>query len=147
MQWRRCERVQTVAALLLRGLGPADAAMVLTDIGRRSLLFGDLLISLGGDWLVIEGCADPEQATEVLLPEVGAAVPLYRVGKGIYCAIGFELAAPPQISAQLLAHFRHRLSLNGPCVLVPSKTTARALDIFNIAQAQKLGTIDLAEIC
>ncbi len=144
MQWRRCQPVQALSALLLRDIGRADAATVLADIAKRSPLFLNLLISCGTRWLVIEGCADPENASDILLPTVSGAVPLYRASEGIYCAVGFELDAPTSLRAQLLAHFRQRLSLGEQAVLVPSKAAACALDIYKLERARKLGAIDVA---
>ena len=134
--------MQTASALLLRGV---HVGQTLEEVKRRSRLFSDLGVTVGKDWVALEGVRYDDESNEVLLPSLADALTLYDAGQDIFCPVGCELDTPEHLQAGLIAHFKTCLSLSGRAVVVPSDHDASFVDVYPLVNSIPLHAADLSE--
>jgi hypothetical protein len=118
MHWRRVAPVQDVGAQIV--IRPGAVEQVRARLAAKSLLFSELQIDHGDDWVAIFAMplVDESGSADTILPDLGGTS-LYEEAPGWWLPVGVAVAAPQHARASLRDALMAAHDVRMPVIVVP----------------------------
>lgn len=142
MHWRRVPPVQDVGAQIVTG--PDAVMQVRARLAAKSILFSELQVDHGDDWVALFAVplVDEAGGTDAILPDIGAT-PLYEEAPGWWLPVGMEIGAPEPARASLRDALMVAHHVQVPLIVVPlfdgEASLSRRADLYAIGKTMPAG--------